>query len=242
MLAGTGPPEHMLTQAFRGQYWHKIRGLFGTSLIGYWPLWDQVGTVAADHSSYGSHGVGNLVAARVNGPDQVHQAAPFDGDKSNVNILTAGLAARFSGAEGTWFCWTKVESAAVYLDGLGHGTAISNVDVNNYARLLLFAGTWYFEHMAGGVYVSRTFITALTSWCLVAGTWSKSNDRIRVYLNGVKQGADLGGLGNWAGVPAGLLIGALNTTPDWCWLGWLAHVGLLNREASAAELLQVCVI
>jgi hypothetical protein len=92
-------------------------------------------------------------------------------------------------------------------------------------------------YIAGGDVTSVDFSTSSYDWTNVILTWSKSANALIGYINGVKQGATITGLGTWAGSldAAQTVIGAYNTTPTNLWSGNIAHVALGNTVLSQTD-------
>ncbi len=69
-------------------------------------------------------------------------------------------------------------------------------------------------------------------------TVDKAADQLKGYVAGAQVGSTVTGLGNWAGALAATstLIGAVSTAPSGLIKGTIAHVILLNRAATLAEI------
>ena len=74
---------------------------------------------------------------------------------------------------------------------------------------------------------------------VVGITWNKAADRVRAFLNGAQVGADLNGLGVWAGACYSNLIGAATTALLEPWLGWIQLVALGNAELTPASMANI---
>lgn len=144
------------------------------------------------------------------------------------------------GAEGSLLCWGKVSGAGIWTDSAFHVLSALGADVNN--RVLLYKPntnntlTWLYT--AGGTINTATITTTTTDWFNMLITWSKSNNRVRLYFNGVKQGADLTGLGVWAGALAAAwsAIGSQSSSAASSpWSGLLTLNAAWNKELTAGE-------
>lgn len=222
------------------QYWQKIRAMFGSSLIGYWPLDELSGTVARDVSGNGRDG-----AYRDTGV--TYAQAGIKGGRSvlldgtgYINAQTAGLAAAFNGLEGTVLVWVKLPDWS----GTGVKTFVRiQVDASN---LLIIrkgptAGTLDYYFTAGGTsHVTAGIAYTNTNFVAYAMTWSKSGNKLSKYAAGSLATAEGGYLGSgWAGAPTLALFGAGATTPSETLVGYEAHAFILNRAATANEIARV---
>jgi hypothetical protein len=167
--------------------------------------------------------------------------APYsDGTNDYGNIQSANLASLFNGAIGSLSIFGKVVNAAVWTNGVNGRLLNLEVNGNNRVSLLKAASpnnrlTW--AYIAGGTVRSAVFDSgATTDWFNFTFTWNKfSADRVRAYFNGVQQGADVTGLGTWAGALATSLIGAFTTTPTQVFNGWSCYPTLWTTELSPAQ-------
>jgi hypothetical protein len=247
MLAGTVPEDHMLSQAFRSQYWRKVRAIRPGSLYAYWPIWEPSGTDVQDYSGQGdratSTGLGGGAwggPVRNPGPDGVHQAPEFQAGPSHVNILSAEFSTHFNGLEGTLLCWAKAASAGQWVDTLDHAYVRLYVDANNY---IVFwqgsaANTLIFDGKFGGIgsYLAVPVASPGVNWFSVGLTWSRIANQYMAYFQGVKVGATLAIGAAWAGVPTVALLGAYTTGAAYPWLGYLAHAAFWNVPLNASEI------
>jgi len=227
------------------EYYLKIRRLFDSSIIAQWPLWEATGSVAYDVSGNGRNGAYTGVDLGYPGIGDGHTCPYFDGANDYVNVYSASLAAAFNGAEGTIVIWPRVFNAGVWADSLYHHTCIFRVDANNEIRIYKHNGNYlYWQYVAGGVLSAVSLTVTPTTFMCLGLTWSKTNDRVKAFYNGLQTGATQVGLGVWAGALDAnkVLIGAYNTTPQYAWYGYLGHGVLLNREATPSEMLKAAQI
>lgn len=228
---------------FGGSYAKKIKTLFGTSLIAYWPLNEASGAIAYDASGNGRNGAYTGVdLANAAGPTKTKTMTPyFDGANDYCNVYTAGLASAFNGAEGSVLLWSKVYNAAVWTDATWRCSLRFQVDVDNY---LLIGRTgannvWWLSYKAGGIVKSFSYTSQSDiNWVLWALSWSAAAGQVISYKNGVA-GVPATGLGTWAGTLPNnnTCIGSYSIAPLQVWNGWLGHGMVLNRPATPAEIL-----
>jgi len=221
-------------------YYQKIRRMFRDSLIAYWPLDEVSGTVAKDvsgSSRNGTHTAG-VVPASTGAPGG--KFAPlYPESNSNTDLYSASLASAFNGAEGTMSLWIKPVDAGVWTDATQRYAIWLQADANNlvvFQRNNSADRNCSFAQRAGGTWKSDTVYLDGTGWKHLAITWSASNDRVRLYINGALYTAALTTLGTWAGSLASTTtrLGGYSTA-TYKWNGYISNVVLLNREATAAE-------
>lgn len=223
-----------------------LKSVFGASLIGYYPLAEQSGTTATDESGNGRNGTYTAPTLAQPSIGDGRTATSFDGSTSYIT-LPAGIGSAFSAAEGTALLFFRIPTWATWQLNALKRTLTLQVDTNNRVLLDHEATTinqlgWFY--VAGGTVKSRTVshVTTLAGgYICQALTWNKAQDRARAYLNGVQQGADLTGLGVWAGTPATLFIGSASAVPGNPWNGLIAHVAIGTRELTAAEILSLAI-
>jgi hypothetical protein len=169
-------------------------------------------------------------------------AYTFDGTNDNVNIYSSDLNSVFNPNEGTLIAWAKVAGAGVWTDGVGREIARILVDNNNFIilRRSTTSNTLEAFYSAGGSSktVSSSALGATTNWFQVILTWSKSNDQVKVYLNGSQVGSTQTGLGTWVGniISTQTTIGAQTSSGANPWSGQINDVKLFNRALSPSEI------
>lgn len=226
------------------KYWQNVIKTFNTSIIGYWPLWEDAGTVAQDISGNGRNGAYKATGITYGQP------GVFGGTKSilnatgDINLYSAGLAAAFSGTEGSYGIWYKPTSAGVWTNGAGGDIGFLYKDASN--RILFYKSAT--NNLIAGNYIAGGTNTsfgvskfAVTTWFHIWLTWSDSGDFFRWYINGSRQSLDVGqtiglygatAVGTWSGDPTGMMVsggyqGSL--------LGNIAFPILLNRAITDDE-------
>jgi len=219
------------------RYFQRIKQLFGSSLIGYWPLWETSGTIAVDISGNRRNASYNGVTlANATGPDRKSYPL-FDTD--DVNLYSASLRAAFTPTEFTLFLWSKPNAA--FDDATSRYVGQLRADSTNlvYIAHTAIANRLDFRYLAGGTgpVLSVTDHNPL-NWVVYAISVSVSGGWARSYINGVQQKTDVTSFGTWAGSLAttNTVAGASGSTAGAPWTGWLGNVGILNRAATDVEL------
>ena len=225
----------------KSRYYQKVKSLFGSNIIGYWPLDETVGVVVKDRSGHGRNGVysGGVILNSVASP--VEGFAPALGGVDNViTVYSASLAGVFSGAEGSMFVWVKID-ASLWTDDAYHYIFDFRVDDSNLIRVNKSNGNdIIMQYIAGGTQEVRTIAGGATDWIHLGVTWSKSNDRVRLYFNGWLPFIDSVTLGVFSGtIPSDLARLGCYYNDNFPLLGSLSHAILLNREATPAEALSL---
>lgn len=225
-------------------YTNKVKAL---APLAYWPLAELSGATAIDESGNGRNGVYSGVTLGAAGIGDGRTAAAFDGNVSYCNVYGAGLAAAFSGAEGTIAAWFQVANAGVWTDGATHYCAQLQADANNllYIRKQTTNNQLAFVYAAGGT--SKTVTVAAggpTGWFHVALTWSKSADQMRAYINGTQASTTQIGLGTWAGALSSTktVLGNSTTSATQAWSGPMSHAALWNSALNAVQITSLATV
>lgn len=224
-------------------YFTKVKGLFGSALIAFWKLDEKSGSTAADSSGNARSGsYTNCVLGQPTIGGKTLSTYFLETSNPYVNVYSSSLASAFNGAEGTIQLLVKAGNAGFWTDAGSFRQVTFGADANNRVLIQRTNGNpnaLDLYYIAGGTSKTRTISTSTLSTMCLTITWSKSNDRVRAYWNGVQQGADLTGLGTWAGALASstCVIGAATTTPAIPHRGWISNVFVLNREATPTEVL-----
>ncbi len=243
---GAAIPAYIIGGGFLpSAYEAKIQAL---NPIQYLPMDESSGAVAFDRSGNGRNGAYVGVTLGQPGIGDGRTAPSFDGSTSYCNIYSASLAAAFSGAAGSQIIWAKVSAAGVWTDGLTRRAMYTLVDASNRAGLFKPTANNEIDclYVAGGASLGAAKTTfSPTGWFHLGLTWSKANDQMIMYVNGVAITPVSTGLGTWAGnlSTTQTLIGSLNTgAAAQVWSGLLAHGALFNRTLSAAEMLAAATV
>lgn len=223
-----------------------------TDPIGYWVQDEAGGAVSYDMVTQFSGGArnGTYVGVTLGQPGigDGRTAPLFDGALDYNDIYSASLAAAFNGAEGTLMAWARVFNVGVWTDGVLRDIALLFADANNFVVIQKSAvdNRASAQYTASGTVQLRN--VALVSPPTVAFpfaiTWSALADEVRVYIDGIQQGATMNGLGVWAGVLAATntTIGAASTAPILVWNGYIAHAAVWDRPLAPAEVLSLGVL
>jgi hypothetical protein len=224
---------------FGTPYFQEIKNLFGSSIIGYWPLWDKSGTVIEDISGNNRHGIGSNLSLLQSGIGDGNPSTLFNGTTSYGNIYSLSLANAFNGSEGSILIWGNLNS----LDTVFRRLITIYVDSSNYVMIYKYrpalppTPSIYYVYNAGGIQKDILMTPLITGWNLYGLTWSKSLNEVKAYINGLQTGTTKNALGNWSGLPGIIIIGALNTVPANSFDGKLEHTIILNRIATPTEIL-----
>ena len=226
-------------------FYNKVRGLFNTAIVAYWPLRDASGAAATDVSGNARNGV-------YTGVDLANTAGPKGGkvplfDGANDKIAISAAAAAFNGVAGTVIVFAKMLDGTVWGDGanrtlfrMAADAATNGVNLYKGTTSNLIA-----VYTAGGTTESITKTgMSTTAWFMWAITWDKNagaDGEVKAYFNGVQEGSTQTALGIWSGVPTSdrSFIGAQTAVPGQVMNGWIGDVVLLNRAATPAEIASV---
>jgi len=233
-------PAGMMGTGAMGDYVSKV---LSTAPVVYWPLWETAGGTAEDLINsplQDGTAVGVTWANDLTGPFGT-PAPYFDGANDYVNVNTATLAAVLDagGAECTIAIWAKVNSAAVWADGIIRCTYYFVDTANNAFSINKVAPANTIEQRWIGGAVNEFYADAgitTTDWMHLAMTRSEAADEIRYYRNGAFLGLDVT-IGNWGSVApwATMLIGASSLVPANVWHGWMAHAAIWDRALLGPE-------
>lgn len=224
------------------EYYQGVKNLFGSSLIGYWKLNEPNGTTAADSSGNARNGIYNNVTLgepTIGGGTLSAKFVPAS--LSFVNIYSAGLASAFNKDEITVQFIMMAQDAAWWNAAASSRQFTLAADGSNRFLMAMGAGTpntinatW----TGGGTSSSRAIATSVTVPFVVTITVSKSNNRMRIYKDAVKQGTDATVTGTWTGALANTttVIGAASTSGTIPHGGWMSNFWILNREATQEEI------
>ena len=217
--------------------------------IAYWKFADGVGTTNPIDSSgngytatnsnfvFGSLGIGD-------GSTSAYNASTLT---AYVDTYSAGWAAAFPGAAGSFFIWAKIKSATELTDGTQHHICRIRADVNNVLEISKTAtnNNLNYKLTAGGAVVQVTKADySDVSWVTMAITWTDAGDQFIAYYNGTQVGTIQTGVGTWSGALSDasscLLQG--NKGSLTAWLGYAAHCAIFNHVLSPAQILGLSLI
>jgi hypothetical protein len=222
-----------------GTYYQRVLNL---NPLAYWPLWESAGLTAEDISgngydatykntgiTYGEDGIGDgYTSVCLNGAGV-------------ISCNAAGLMAAWPGAEGSLTIW-HYDAAAIFNDGIIRRYFFGFVDWDNFL-IIAHTGTnatLQTDYEAGNVREigAHAIGTAPSSFHSVGVTWSKANDQVKYFYDGVRHETDTG-IGVWAGNPTTIYIGATSAVPANPYIGWMAHVSLFGIALTEPQMLTV---
>ena len=227
-------------------YTSKLIDKFGSHIIGLWGLQEESGTTAIDSS--GKNNSAALVGTIT------HQQSGIESFKSTkiipsgatggINLYSSGFNSLFSGAEGFVNMWVKADANSSWITN--NKTLFTfYVDENNQIVFKVYtdaAGTSMFilYYIAGGVNKSISTIPLYgTRFWNLGIRWSKSNDALDIFINGVKQ-KTVSGLGTWVGtLDASSNYAASGKWAENTFPGYFSHVMLLDYAPIDADILSV---
>jgi hypothetical protein len=234
----------MLLHGAKRKFWQRVKGMFGSSLIGYWPLWESSGTAAADVSGNGHNGVYATNTAINSKVSSVGKPCPdFSVNPGGVNLGgSAALRTAFSGDEGSFFvtCQLKDWFGATneYLLRMG-------ADAANYITLFRYQTSNYIKAtrlVTGQSSVNPYAWMNPSEPVHLIVTWSLTEGLLKIRQNGVAAGylgpAYESIAGNYVGTPATTTARlCANNATQYTLNGWAWDAGLLNRAITDAEAL-----
>lgn len=213
-------------------YMDTVKTLFGAGLIQYFPMYETSGTVANDESIENNDGAYTAVTL-ANAVDFDNRLVPLfvPANSSRVNCYSAALNTDFNGQEGTVMIWFKARDASIWTDGAQRRFWYIAADADNFIEIYKRTtnNSLLWQYKAGGTSKAATIDAfSPTGWTQLLMTWSLTSDAVKVYVNGVQQGATATGLGTWAGnlASSSVVLSAPNTSGGHTWDGWLAHYAL----------------
>jgi hypothetical protein len=182
-----------------------------TAPLGYWKLDEGQGTVANNSGTGGTNLNGTLSgfsspATATSGwiaTGKIGKALVFDGTNDYVDIYSTTLNNSFNPSEGSLEAWAKVSGPGTWTDGATRMIAQLQTDTNNrlYIRKDTSNNSILAVYVAGSTVksVTDTSLNGSTRWFHVVLTWSKSQDQMKLYINGNQAGTTQTGLGTWVG-------------------------------------------
>lgn len=154
-----------------------------------------------------------------------------------INFYSSTLNSLFSGSEGTAMIWLKARDSAVWTDNISTVLFKFGPDTSNTVQIQKNStNELAFTYAAGGTTEASYHFITPTGWTHMAITWSKSNERVRYYLNGVLTETDTA-LGVWSGSLASnrTIIGN-NYNGTSAWNGSLDDFILYNYERTSSQI------
>lgn len=209
------------------------------NLLAYYPGNELSGTVAYDLSGNAHNGVYSGVALGQPGFEDDDVSVFYPGSVCSTDIYSAGLASVFNGQELSILLWCKTD-LATWTDGVSRRWFTIQITTGNRILFQKNATTGLsVSYIAGGVNKTRskTTIVGETGWVCLLLTASKTANEMKLYINGVQEGATLTGLGAWAGVlaPTSTAIGVGSLAPSQITHGWISNVAIWNQALTAED-------
>ena len=223
-------------------YWQRMLNAQPANLIQLLRKDEAVGATAEDSSVNNHDGAYvNVTLAGYVGPDGAN-APLFDPDVGNIYVdaYSAGFANAFDGAELTIMIWLRVTDASVWTD-VARTAVFFRADSSNYIELTLRGDGPNLMVRRVGSGTSSQIITGAQSgvgWRCLQVTISETADEMKLFINGVQEGATATGLGAWVGPPASTVstLGARNQIGTQEWAGGLALEGVWNAALSDSKI------
>ena len=223
----------------------KVAAVETANLLDFWTLNDTVGPTAVDNINALRNGTYVAAPTLQNALflDGVSKAPLFVPASTQwVNIYTtggSGLSTLFSGAEGSILLWIKV-TLAHWNDANAYGFWALHVDASNIITATkISANNLQLSYVSGGTQKQVTIgAMSAATWQALVTTWSHTNNRVRHYLNGTQQGADLVGPPAFVGTlaDAALMALSIGATPG---VDNGAMGALWTKELTPTEVLTV---
>lgn len=221
------------------EYGEKILSTF-SGVYALYPLNETGVTTTAIETVNGYNGTLNgptLGAIAGPGPS-MGNAAFYDGLGDYCQLPAASLNGPFDPNLGTLILWFRVFNSGVWTDGTLRYCVIIAADSSNRIALLKSSANNTFRYLvqAGGTSNTRDITISSTAWNCFGLTWNKASNRVRGYLNGVQQGADVSYNGAWAGalVNSGCQICSFSGLSFGH--GYPSFLMLSSSEATAAQM------
>lgn len=219
----------MTTMGGGGSPIGKILGLFGTSIVAYWPFNDAAGTTTPKDCGP------NSIQATATAVTFDGSKATFDGSTSKMAAGTAGFISAFDPTEGAVIAvvsaiWTS--SGHIFYAYAGGG---NNIAIYQYADAYFF-----YDYMAGATLEELQKVTTSTASVVMASSWSKSGDLFTAFWGTAAEVTHAHTLGTWSGTIDRFNVGCQNSgaTPQNPFKGTFKHFVVLNRPTTLAELVK----
>jgi hypothetical protein len=220
-----------------GQKLDSIQGLIR------WPLQEVSGTTAlAKQSGVFTPALdGTNVGATVGQPfgGNIQYSYSFDGNNDKITVNAAALDSAWNSAEGGLFAFVKIPSAA-WTDGQIRVIADVFTDNNNFAQLAKWStnNLLICRYVANGTTNQFNISTSETNPFLLGMTWNKSQNRVRMFIDGVQQGGDSSPVGVYTGALTSATLG-VNSATNLFHSGLMAEVLLPTTEWTPAEIAEI---
>jgi hypothetical protein len=244
------PDARNLSARFAGNpaqmadYIAKIQGLFGSSLIGFYPGAERSDAVALDYSGRGFNGAYTGVTLGQPGIGDDLTCPLYDG-VGDFMQPPAGFRAAFNGDAGTFGIAVKMFNSSIWTDGLAHYFVSLLADGNNFYTLSKETNNMIrFRIKCNVLFNSNQYAQTSIDWMFLAMTWFWDGvfTTLKPYMNGVPQ-TTIAVADRFVGaLAADTVIGASSSMPALVHNGWAAHAYGLNRAATPAEVAAAAMI
>jgi predicted alpha-1,6-mannanase (GH76 family) len=195
--------------------------------IGYWPLDESSGNVAADVSGNTNHGA--VTSGTWNGSGKVNGCLTFNGVSSSVQV-TNKLGNDFSIA--MWVKTTQTAGTPQWYNGVGLVDGDMPFNSNDFGTALV-GGKFAFGIGNPDVTIQSTSSINDGDWHLCVATREQSSGAIKVYVDGLLQAIGTG-TKNTLSASTRLLFGAISSGGHY-FSGSLDEVKLFTRALDAGE-------
>lgn len=221
-------------------YYKKILNVFSSSIVAYYPLWEESGTTAYDISGNARNAAyGGVTVNTISSPTG-KSGVSFDGSNDYINMYSAGLVNAINYQEGSISFGVKMSSGDVWADG--ETRRILNLIALNDNEIGIvkdpIANRIVATYKANNITESLIVDSVVyTDWFSVILTWSLSNDRVRLYINKTLS-ANSSTLGTFTGpsISTATLAGNYSTSsPTQSWSGYMSDILIVNKEMTQAE-------
>jgi hypothetical protein len=217
------------------EYSQRQKNVYGTSLIQQLPMTPTA--LATDQSGAGRNGDAVAVASD-NAPGPFGINAPYFDGTAYVNLYSAGMAAAYSGAEGSFSIWSKVPiefwtGAQRYVVSLRGDDSNRNVIYHDPSPNWLL-----YRNIAGGADITKYVGSqSSTDWRMYTMTWSRLANLTAFYIND-SQVHQAAGIGLWTTALNSFTtnLGCNNKSGvTYPYLGWMMYWALGNQALTPAE-------
>lgn len=172
--------------------------------------------------------------------DEAGPSNSFDKVNDFVNEYSVDFNSAWSPATLTMGVFAQIDSAATWTDGTARYIMIRQVDANNlyYIRKSSANNTVQFNAVSGGI--TKTVNATFSSTGMHYFAMTISGGNMEAFIDGVSVGTGTG-LGTWAGnlATTTTVAGALSTSGNQPWGGYIQHVHDIAEALLAAELLTI---
>jgi len=220
----------LMNGAGAAEFWQKAKvAVSSFGLIQYLPIWETSGTSVQDISGLGNNAVHINVFPGQPGAGDGKLFAYYK-NLSTTNALSAGLVTAFGNGKEGWAwvvgkmnlttTWTNVHNSELFrfTGDSSNFVYIRKTTTNNQLGFL-------YRSNASNALVTDASLAGTDDLFDAGITWSKTNNRMRAYINGAQVGTDQTvGAGNWTANPVLSIatVGAeLVTSPLECHVGYL---------------------